>query len=175
MDTLDRIATKIEVREFSGKPVGPDVKLKILEAARMTGSSMNTQHWRFLVIQEREAIERLAQDSTTGGWVRGCSFAVVILADPAVPGYLIDTGRALQDMQLAAWDQGVGSGVYTGFDSARLRKDFGVPDNLRPTAGLGFGYAKKPVTGRRKNRKPLGEVAFAETFGRVLDASRDLK
>lgn len=175
MDTLDRITTKVEVREFSGRPVPPSVKLKILEAGRMTGSSMNKQHWRFLVLQERESISRLAEDSTTGKWVGGSSFAIVILTNPAVPVYLLDVGRALQDMQLAAWDQGVGSGIFTGFDVQGLRKDFGIPDSLTPAAGLGFGYPKGKVTGKGKSRKPLGEVAFAERFGRSLDPARDLR
>lgn len=175
METLDRIATKVEVREFSDRPVPADVKLKILEAARMTGSSMNAQHWRFLVLQERTSIGRLAEDSTTGRWVAGSNFAVLVLTDPTVPGYLIDTGRAVQDMQLAAWDQAVGTGIFTGFDAQKLRKDFDLPDYLKPTACVGFGYPKRKVTGKRKKRKPLGEVAFAERFGRSLDPGRDLR
>ena len=174
MNTLDRISTKVEVREFSDRPVSSDVKLKVLEAARMTGSSMNTQHWRFILVQEKANIRRLAGDSTTGRWVGGCSFAVIVLTDPKVPGYLLDTGRAVQDMQLAAWDQGVGSGIYTGVDEQKLRGDFGIPDSLKPTACLGFGYPAKKVSGRRKKRKPLEEIAFSEAVGKKLELSRYL-
>jgi len=172
MDTLDRIATKVEVREFADRPVPSDVKLKVLQAARMTGSSMNTQHWRFILVQDRANLRRLAGDSTTGRWVAGSSFAVLVLTDPKVPGHLIDTGRAVQDMQLAAWDQGVGSGIYTGVDEQKLREDFAIPDHLKPTACLGFGYPAKKVTGRRKKRKALEEIAFSEAFGTKLELGR---
>lgn len=174
MDTLDRITTKVEVREFSEKPVPAEVKLRVLEAARMTGSSMNTQHWRFIVLQGEDEVGRLADVSRTGPWVRGANFAVLIVADPKVSGHMIDVGRAVQDMQLAAWDQGVGSGIFTGFQPG-VKKQFGIPEEMVAAAALGFGYAAKAVTGKRKNRKPLTQVAFAGRFGERFDPARDLK
>ena len=168
METFERISTKVEVREFSHRAVTPDIQLKVLEAARMTGSSRNTQHWRFILVKDRANLDRLADSSTTGPWVRGSNFAIIVLTDPKVPGYMIDTGRVLQDMQLAAWDLGVGSGIYTGVDEQKLRRDFRIPDNLKPTAFLGFGYPVKKVTGRKKSRKKMEEIAFSETFGAKL-------
>ena len=127
---------------------------------------MNTQHWRFIIVQEN--LKRLADDSTSGGWVAGCDFAVIILTNPKVPGYSIDGGRVLQDMQLAAWNMGVGSGVFTGVRGDKLRKDFAIPRELEVTAVAGFGYPARRVTGRKKDRKPLGDIAFVEEFGRKL-------
>jgi nitroreductase len=170
MDTFDCIATKVEVRAFAkDKPVPKDVKSKILEAARLTGSSMNTQHWRFIVIQDRENLKRLAGDSTTGPWAAGADMAVVILTDPKVPGHLIDGGRVLQDMQLAAWNMGVGSGIFTGVKEAQLRKDYAIPQEMLITAVACFGYPQAKVSGRKKNRKPLSEIAFGEKFGNKLN------
>ena len=36
MDTFECITTKLEVREFSQKDIPSDIRLKILEAARLT-------------------------------------------------------------------------------------------------------------------------------------------
>ncbi|MCL5067914.1 MAG: nitroreductase family protein [Thaumarchaeota archaeon] len=158
----------MEVREFSkSRPVPADVKSKILEAARLTGSSMNTQHWRFIIVQEN--LKQLADDSRTGAWVAGCDFAVIILTNPKVPGHVIDGGRVLQDMQLAAWNVGVGSGIFTGVKEDKLRKDFAIPKELDVTAVAGFGYPARNVTGKKKNRKPLDEIAFNEKFGNKFD------
>jgi nitroreductase len=165
LDTFDCIATKVEVRQFSKKPIPADIKSKILEAARLTGSSMNTQHWRFIVVQDRTNLKRLADDSTSGGWAAGSDFAVIILTNPRVPGHVIDGGRALQDMQLAAWNTGVGSGIFTGLKEDKLRKDFAIPKELEITAIAAFGYPQANVTGKKKNRKPLNEIAFSEKFG----------
>ncbi|MHB2036228.1 MAG: nitroreductase family protein [Nitrososphaerales archaeon] len=166
LDTFDCIATKLEVREFSkSKSVAADVKSRILNAARLTGSSMNTQHWRFVIVQDKENLKQLADDSNTGPWVAGADFAVIILTDPKVPGHIIDGGRVLQDMQLAAWNMGVGSGIFTGVKKDKLRKDFAIPETLEITAFVGFGYPARNIAGKKKNRKQLNEIVFVERFG----------
>ncbi len=171
MDTFERIETKLDIRQFSPRKVPAEAKLEVLEAGRATGSAMNKQHWRFILVQDKEAVKKLAEDSTTGGWVAGADFAVVVLTDPK-PGYaLIDTGRAVQDMQLAAWNNGVGSGVYSGFKEEAMRLDFGIPDELRPTMVVGFGYPVKKIIGK-KNRKPLAELAHIDKFGNKFDPKK---
>jgi nitroreductase len=45
MDAFECIATKLDVREFSSQNISAEIKSKILEAARLTGSGLNTQHW----------------------------------------------------------------------------------------------------------------------------------
>lgn len=169
MDTMNAIKTKIEVRQFADKPVPSSIKIDVLEAARMTGSSSNTQHWRFLLLQEKQSVALLAEDSTSGKWVQGANFAIIILVNPGVPGHMIDAGRAVQDMQLAAWSEGIGSGIFTGINAEKLKKDFGIPPELQPAAVLGFGYSQKKLTGKKKKRNPLSEIAFLEKFGNNLD------
>jgi hypothetical protein len=45
MDAYECVKTKLDVREFSSKDVPGDLKLKVMEAARLTQSGMNNQHW----------------------------------------------------------------------------------------------------------------------------------
>ena len=171
MDTQKTILTKLDIRQYSPKKVPADVKLKILEAARATGSGNNKQHWKFILIQEKEAIKKLAEDSTSGSWVGGGDFAVIILTNPQLSFHKIDAGRAAQDMQLAAWDQGVASGLYIGVNEDKLRKDFAIPSNLGPTIVLGFGYPIKKIIGR-KNRIPLTELTYLDRYGNGFDPKK---
>ena len=167
MDVIEAIRTKLDIREFASRHVDGVTKAKILEAARLTASSMNSQHWRFILVQEPNNMMTLVRDSTTGAWAKGADFAVIVNIDPKIPGSTIDAGRATQDMQLAAWDLGVASGVYTGFRAEDLRRDFGVPESLNPSIVIAFGYPKKKLVGK-KSRKPLSEIAFQEKFGNPL-------
>ncbi len=167
MDAYDAIATKLDIREFAKKHTESEIKNRILEAARLTGSSMNSQHWRFILVQDPKSLATLASDSTSGKWVRGADFAVIVCIDSKIPGSVIDAGRSAQDMQVAAWNYGIGSGIFTGIKSKELRDGFGIPDNLNPAVVVGFGYPVKKLLGR-KNRKPLSEVAFLERFGSPL-------
>jgi nitroreductase len=167
LDTYEAISTKLDIREFAPRHVEGKIKTLILEAARLTGSSMNSQHWRFILVQDPGNLAILARDSSTGSWVKGVDFAVIVSVNLKIPGSVIDAGRATQDMQLAAWSQGVASGVFTGMKKLELRKDFGIPEDLEPAIVVGFGYPRKKLLGR-KNRKPLSELAFLEKYGSPL-------
>jgi nitroreductase len=82
---------------------------------------------------------------------------------------MLDAGRALQAMQIAAWNFGVGSRLFTGMNVENLRKDFGIPNDISPTVVVGFGFPARKITGQRKNRKPMGEIIFLDKFGNSLE------
>jgi nitroreductase len=164
MDTFECITTKLEVREFSEQNVSSDIRSKILEAARLTGTGMNTQHWRFILIEKKENLKRLADDSTSGSWVAGANFAIIVLTNPKYGFHLIDAGRVLQNMQLTAWNYKVGSGLFTGIKQEQLRSDFGISNELSPTVIAGFGYPARKLVGKRKNRLSLHELVYYENM-----------
>jgi nitroreductase len=173
MDAYDCVATKLDIREFDPtRNVPAEVKLKVLEAGRLTSSGMNTQEWRFILVQDRENISKLAQDSTTGRWVASANFAVIVLTDPKYGYHMIDAGRATQDMMLAAWNYGVASGIFTGVNQELLRRDFNIPREMNPTVMIGFGYPKRAIKGRKKRRSQLSEVAFIEKYGNRFESGK---
>ncbi len=167
MDTFESIATKLETREYAPKSVPSDIKKKVLEAGRLTASGINAQHWRLVVVQEPGRLKKLAEESTTGRWVASASFAVLVLTDPKYNFHSFDAGRLVQDMQLAAWNYGVSSRVYTGFNRELMAKDFGLPAELSLTVVVGFGYPAKKIVGK-KNRLPLDQIAFSDRYGQKL-------
>jgi nitroreductase len=168
VNTTEAVKTKLDVREFSPKPVPNSVKADVLQAARLTQSGTNSQHWRFILVQDPKNLKRMADDSTSGKWVASADFAMIVCTDPSKSYHMIDAGRAAQDMQLTAWDHGVVSCLFTGIKVPEFRRDFGIPAGLSPTIVVGFGYPSKPLSGRKKNRRPLPEVAFLERYGNRL-------
>jgi nitroreductase len=166
MDVFDAIATKLDVREFSSREVASETKQDILEAARMTGTGLNTQHWRFILIEGRENLATLAQDSTSGAWVAGANFAIIVLTNPEYKFHTIDAGRVLQNMQLAAWNRGVASGIFTGLREEKIRQEFGIPKEMSVTLVAAFGYPAKELTGRKKNRIPLSQLIYYGKYGK---------
>jgi nitroreductase len=165
MDAFECIATKLEVREFSTQDISSEIRSKILEAARLTGTGMNTQHWRFILVEKKDNLKKLAEDSTSGSWVAGANFAVIVLTNPKYGFHLIDAGRVLQNMQLTAWNEGVGSGLFTGIREEKIRNDFQIPNELTPSVIIGFGYPVSKLTGKRKNRLPVYELVYYEKYG----------
>jgi nitroreductase len=165
MDAFDCIKTKLDIREFSTEEVPEDIKLKVLEAARLTGTGLNTQHWRFILIENKQTLKKLANNSTSGNWVSGCNFAIIILTNPKYHFHLIDAGRVIQNMQLAAWNFNVGSGIFTGINKDSFKEDYDVPDELNISAVIGFGYSARKLRGKRKDRVPLDSLVYVEKYG----------
>ncbi len=167
MNVRDAIETRIEVREYVERAVDEETRRRILDAARLAPSGKNLQHWAFVLVDGADDVDHLADVSTTGEWVRGADFAVVVLTDPDYPYHGIDAGRAVTHMQLAAWEEGVGSCIYTGFDEERMRAFLDYPDGLTATLVAGFGYPHRPVEEYegRKDRAPLDEVVHEGRYG----------
>ena len=94
---------------------------------------------------------------------------MIVLTEEKHEFQLIDAGRAVQDMQLTAWNNGVASCIFTGLSQTAIRRDFAVPQNLVASVVIGFGYPKKKLTGENKNRKPLAELVFVEGYGKPFE------
>ena len=167
MDTFDCIATKLEPTEYAKKHVPTEIKKRVLEAARLTASGVNYQHWRFVLVQDPAMVKNLSEDSTTGRWVAGADFAVLVLTNPKYAFHSLDAGRVVQDMELAAWNHGVASRIFTGFDKEKMAKDFDLPAELNLTVAVGFGYPARKILGK-KRRMPVTELAFLDRYGQKL-------
>ena len=101
MDTYLAIASKRDERAYAATPVPPDVERRILDAGRVSGSSQNTQKWEFVVVadgqQELAGVVYAPQNVST---------AALVVAIVGEAGGL-DVGRCMQNMMLAAWNDGV--------------------------------------------------------------------
>lgn len=141
VDTIKRVRS---VRQYADRPVDEAVILRILDAGRWAGSAKNTQPWRYLLVQERATLERLASCGQYASHVAQAAFAVVVVM-PGGGFADFDAGRTIQNMLIAAWAEGVGSCVVTLSDEARVREILGVPENYQVRHCVTFGYALEGV------------------------------
>lgn len=167
MDAFEAIETRIEIREFADRRVDETVKRTVLDAGRLAPSGRNLQHWTFVLVDDPDDVDRLGELSPTGGWVADADFAVAICTDPAYDFNELDAGRAITHMQLSAWEEGVGSRIYT-VDRPDVKEFLDIPDTVDLTLVAGFGYPEHDVVGR-KDRKSLSEVASRGRYGRPLE------
>ena len=166
MDAFECVISKLDIREYNtGKNIPLEIKQKILEAARSTGTGLNTQHWKFIVVEKKENLKKLSEDSTSGNWISAANIAIIVLTNPKYKFHLIDAGRVLQNMQLTAWNYGIGSGLFTGIIEEKLRQDFNIPNEFHISIIIGFGYPIKKIMGKKKNRKSMNELVYFENYG----------
>ena len=43
---------------------------------------------------------------------------------------------------------------------------------MDPTVVVGFGYPRRKITGKKKKRNPLSQVAYAERYGNPIDTKK---
>jgi nitroreductase len=164
MEVSEAVRTALAVREYQEKDVPPDVVQRIIEAGRLTGSAMNAQPWRFIVVDDRETLRRLGAIARTGPYVAHAPLAVVVVIE-RTKFSLSDASRAIQSMILTAWSEGVGSNWVGFFDLEGIKPLLGVPDDLDVLAVIPFGYPVRAVGKGKKQRKPLDKVAYRGRFG----------
>ncbi len=165
MEVFEVVRTVLAVRSYSGKSVPEDVVRRIVEAGRLSASAMNAQPWHFVVVQERATLRALGEIIKTGRYTADASFAIVVLLQKASRLVISDASRAVQNMILTAWSDGVGSN-WVGFGPLpEVEKLLGVPETHWALAVCPFGYPEATIGRGHKNRKPLREVASRERFG----------
>jgi nitroreductase len=164
MEVYNAIQTMLAVRAYRDQPVPDEVVTRIVEAARLTGSSRNTQDWDFLVVRDGDTLQRLGELASSGRYIGQAQLAVAVVVPDTPTGY-IDGTRATQDMMLAAWGEGVGSNWVGNVNKDAIKSLLHVPGDRMILTIIPFGYPTRPIGKGKKNRKSLAEVAHAERFG----------
>ncbi|MCB0090917.1 MAG: nitroreductase family protein [Caldilineaceae bacterium] len=163
MEVFDAIRTVLAVRAYEDRPIAPDAVHRIVEAGRLTGSSMNRQPWHFVVVQEKETLHKLGALAQSGRYTAQAALAIVVAVENTRFA-VSDASRAIQSMMLAAWGEGIGSN-WVGFQGMdQVKELLGIPQELDVLAIIPFGYPAQATGKGQKERKALGEVAHRERF-----------
>lgn len=164
MDVFETIQTVLAVRAFQDKPVPTEVKNRILQAARLTGSAKNDQPWHFILVEDRADLQQLGALARSGPYTAQAAFAVVVVIEQGQLA-ISDASRAIQSMILTAWAAGVGSN-WVGFaPMPEVNQFLNIPDTLDVLAILPFGYPTKDIGQGKKRRKAPEEVFHRGRFG----------
>ena len=173
MDAYLAIVTKREVRAYDQRPIPDDALRAILEAGRATGSSRNSQPWRFIVVTHRERQRAIGKHcSRPANFETSAVSIVVALTDQRLE---LDSGRAAQNMMVAAWAMGFGSCPNTPrVDVPHLYEHLGLPEGASIPTILTLGYPAdgQPRPPRRADPKRVLSRIKRLPFERVVSEDR---
>jgi|TARA_Y100000310_G_scaffold338859_1_gene429728 nitroreductase len=167
MEVFDAVQTRLTVRQFKSDPVPDDVVMKLLRAGQWAPSSRNLQPWHFIVVRDRDMLRQIGGIATSGSFVSEAPMAIAIAMDNADRSEL-DAGRALQQMELVAWDEGLGTcfvGLRVEEQNRKIKELLGIPEGMDLITVLPFGYRDDNVRGTRRRREALSGMAHSERFG----------
>jgi len=176
MDFATMMAKRRSCRAYQDKPVSREDLLKIVEAGRLTPSGCNAQPWKFIVVDEPEAKEKLCDalvvmDGKTGApWRFQVPAFVVLVETPAVVKPMVeeyyghtqrfaqgDVGAAMMNMCHQAMELGLGTCAIGMSDQAKMQQYFGIPAGCEVRMALAVGYSAETHEAP-KIRKSLEEI-----------------
>ncbi|HEX9056111.1 MAG TPA: nitroreductase family protein [Ktedonobacterales bacterium] len=172
MTVAETIRTQRAVREFTDEPLSEEAIHAILNAGRRSQSSKNSQPWHFVAVRDKDILRELSQCGDFAGHLAGAAMgvALVALAEPERQAWVMfDLGQAAANMQLAAWELGIGSCIAAIYEPQKAQAILRVPDGLTCDVALSFGYPRssgaRPRAGAGiAGRRSLGEVVHWDTW-----------
>ena len=108
---MSLIRKRRSIRKFKANPVEPEKVDMLVEAALRAPSSRGLQPWEFVVITDKDALEKLSRAKPSGSaFLKNAPLAVVVCADPDKSDVWVeDCSIAAILVQLAAESLGLGS------------------------------------------------------------------
>lgn len=164
-----------QVREFTDEPIGADVLDALADAARWSGSSANTQPWRFVVVRSVETLRSIAETGLPQTRSLQSATAAIAIVLPEEPGmgvsHAFDEGRAAERVLIAASFLHVGAGIAWVLPEARplVASLLQLPTGrfVRTMVALGHptDAAQRPKSAPGGARLPREQTVFSETWG----------
>ena len=161
MNTVETIAARRSIRKFTGEPVSEEQIKMLISAGMNAPSARNTQPWHFMIIKNRDTINKMIEICPNGTLMKGADTAVLVLGDlnDTDEYFVIDCSAAVQNMLLAAHEKGLGAcwiGVYPREPRTQGIKDlFQLPEHIVPHSLIAIGHpaeTKEPNNNYREER-----------------------
>ncbi len=117
MEVIEAILTRRSIRKYSREKITDNQIEIILKAAMYAPSAMNQQPWHFIVIDNREKLNRIMEVHPYSNMLKEAGLAILVCGDERLQlskGYwVVDCGAATQNLLLAAHGIGLGA-VWLG-------------------------------------------------------------
>lgn len=162
------------------KIVTQDQLKLIMQAAQSVPSSYNDQPWNFIICDKTtnpdaydEALSGLVEFNQK--WAVNAPVLVICIASINSRNQdfnhwaQYDTGAAAFGMMIQATALGLMAHQMGGFNEAKLRADFAIPQNFIVMAVMAIGYPATERQIRSRERKPLSANFFAGSWNNGID------
>ena len=165
METFEAISKRASVREY-GPGVIPKALIEaMIDAARRAPTARAVEPWEFIVITERDVLQRLGAITVNNGpFVKEAASCIVVYCRDT-KYYLEDGSAATENILLQATNSGLGACWIAGDKKPyanEVSRLLGVPAGFKLVSLIPLGWPKKKVT-QKKNRK-LEDVIHWERF-----------
>ena len=180
MDFLELVSSRQSVRAFDSDRIVEKEKLgRIIEIARLAPSACNAQPWSFVLVDEPELKNKVADATSSrvlgmnhftkqapvhlllveekvnissgiGGWIKEKDYAQM------------DLGIVAAHIVLAAQSEGLGTCIVGWFDEDKVKELLNIPSSKRVWLDIVIGYSTQPL--RKKSRKSIEKILSNNSY-----------
>lgn len=160
---LKWIFARRSIRRYQNKDVPEKLITDLMEAAMAAPSAVQTDPWHFIIVREREMLNKIAEGLPHGKMLLKAPVGILVCGDidqangQLVSYMLQDCCAAIQNLLLAANTLRLGAcwlGVHPREDRMdHLRAIFNLPRNITPISVISLGYPAEKAKPRTRYDK----------------------
>ena len=165
---VELLQERRSIRRYTGEAVPEESLKQILQAGLLSPSGHNAKPWEFVVVKDRETLDKLSQcREGSAEMLKGAYCAVVVLGDEEKTDvWTEDCSAAMMNMHLTASSLGVGSCWIQGrlrtvngkSTEAVVKEILGFPDHYRLEAILSLGMPAVDPEARKLEDLPMEQI-----------------
>ncbi|MBD3194287.1 MAG: hypothetical protein GF317_04475 [Candidatus Lokiarchaeota archaeon] len=146
-EVLELIKSRRSIRCFSDDMIPDDQINMILEAGKWAPTASNRQEVRFLVIKDKDILNKLSETAIYGKFVREAPILIAIIGKTHEnPNwYVQDTSLASMNMMLMAWSLDIGTCWIGSMDRKAAKQILNLKKDDFLLTILPFGYLRKDI------------------------------
>ena len=178
MEFKELIKKRQSDRKYLSTQVEEEKIMQCIESARLAPSACNAQPWKFIVVDEPELKNRIADCAESMGMNKFSHEAPVIIAivleKPNLTSKigsvlkdkeytLMDIGIASLQFCLQATAEGLGTCILGWFNEKKVKKLLNIPKSKRAELIITLGYPSSQTI-RPKVRKKIEEISCYNSY-----------
>jgi len=145
---MDVVLTEMNIRSYADQAVCPELVRKLLQAAMAASSTGDQRPWHFVVVEDRETRERMADIHPFAHMLPQAPVAILVCGDPTIQkhaGFWVqDCAAAMENILIETRALGLGAAWLRIYPVEGLvqnfRKLLDVPPHVIPFALTPVGY-----------------------------------
>jgi len=180
MKFLDLVKARQSVRGYLSKEVDREKIERCLEAARLAPSTINSQPWSFIVVDDPKlkgavAKETFSQLISFNHFSLQAPVLIILISERS--GFLNKVAEAIKDKQfslidigiaaehfcLQATEEGLGTCMLGWFNEKGVKKLLNIPQKIRVELIITIGYPESNQI-RPKKRKPINQIRSYNSY-----------
>ena len=168
---IDLLRRRRSIRRFKQEPLKKAEIDTLVEAMLRSPSSRGLNPWHFVVVDDRDTLEKLARAKVHGsGFLKNAPLAIVVCADPGISDVWVeDTSIAALILHLTAADLNLGScwiqirlRDHAAGETAEkfVRQVLGLEEKMVVEAIVAIGYPEEDKAGHERSTLLFDRVSY---------------